>query len=65
MKFKNTSKLLTIGVLLNSISFNSFTSVLSPDTRYETFEGSNIMIPSILERGNTDIEIKGNTLVNL
>ena len=62
---KNISKLLTVGVLFNSIPFNSFAGTLSPDTRYETFEGNNITIPDVLEEDEVDIEIEGNTLVNL
>ena len=65
MKIKKISKILTFGILLNSIPINSFASILSEDTRYETFEGNNITIPNILEEDKIDVEIEGNTLVNL
>ena len=62
---KNFSKMLAFGILLNSTSINSFASILSEDGRYETFEGSNITISDVLEEDKVDIEIEGNTLVNL
>ena len=65
MKIKNLSKLLTIGVLLNSISFNSFAGVLSGDSRYETFDDGNITVEDILDINKTDVKIEGNTLVNI
>ena len=65
MKLKSISKLLTIGVLLNSISFDSFANAISEYGRYETFEGSNITINNILEEDKVNIEIEGNTLVNI
>ena len=65
MKLKKLiSKGLVIGLLFNSIS-TSFASTLSEDGRYETFEGNNITINDILEEDKVDIEIDGNTLVNL
>ena len=65
MKLKNISRLLVFGILLNNIPINSFASILSEDTRYETFTDSNITINDILEEDKTDIKIEGNTLVNL
>ena len=65
MRFsKIISKSLAIGLLFNSMS-TSFASTLSEDGRYETFEGNNITIDNILEEDKVDIEIEGNTLVNL
>ena len=61
---KSISRLLTFGILLNNIPINSFASVLSEDTRYETFEDDNIIIPNILEENKVDVEIEGDTLVN-
>lgn len=65
LKLKNTSKLLIVGILFNSISLNSFAGRLSPDTRYETFEGNDITITDIIEDDVVDVEVEGNTLVNL
>ena len=67
-KYLNTkifSKILAFGILLNNISINSFAGILSEDGRYETFEGSDITIPDILEEDKVDVEIEGNTLVNV
>ena len=58
---------LALGILLNSMltSISSFAGILSEDGRYESFEGSNLVIDNILEEDKVDIEIEGNTLVNL
>ena len=61
---KAISNSLIIPLILNP-ALNSHASILSADGRYETFEGSNITIDNILDKDNTDVEIKGNTLVNL
>ena len=65
MKFKNISKLLTIGILLNSLNLNSFAGILSSDTRYESFESNDISITDILEEQKVTPEIEGDTLVNV
>ena len=65
MKLKNISRLLTFGVLLNSIPINSFAGVLSEDARYETFTDSDITINDVLEEDKTDVKVKGDSLVNL
>ena len=65
MKFKNINKLLSIGILLNGFNVSSFAGTLSSDTRYETFEGFDIDIYDILEEDIIDIEINGNTALNL
>ena len=67
-KYLNTktfSKILAFGILLKSVPINSFAGMLSEDGRYETFEGNNITVNDILEEDVIDIEIEGNTLVNL
>ena len=65
MKLKKfISSSLVIGLLLNSTPA-SFAGILSEDGRYETFEGNNITIDNILEEDKVDIEIEGNTMVNL
>ena len=66
-KYLNTktfSKMLVLGVLINSVPINSFAGMLSDDGRYETFKGSNITINDVLEEDKVDVEIEGNTLVN-
>ena len=63
MKIKNISKLLITGILLNSCT-TSFAGILSPVTRYESFEGDNIVIDDIYEEDIVDLEVEGNTLVN-
>ena len=65
MKTKNISRLLLTGVILNSLNLNSLASILSEDGRYETFEGNNITIDNILEEDKVDVEIEGNTMVNV
>ena len=65
MKFKKLiSSSLVLGLLFNNISV-SLASMPSEDGRYETFEGNNITIDNILEEDKVDIEVEGNTLVNL
>ena len=65
MKFKKLiSSSLAIGLLFNT-TLTSFASVLSEDGRYETFEGNNIAIDEVLEEDKVDVEIEGNTMVNL
>ena len=65
MKFKKLiSSSLAIGLLFNT-TLISFASVLSEDGRYETFEENNIAIDNILEEDKVDVEIEGNTMVNL
>ena len=61
---KLISSSLAIGLLFNSAS-PSLASVISEYGRYETFEGNNITIDNMLEEDKVDIEIEGNTLVNL
>ena len=61
---KFISSSLTMGLLFSSI-LPSFAGTLSEDGRYESFEGSNIAIDSILEEDKVNVEIEGNTLVNV
>ena len=65
MKLKILSRLLAFGVLINSISINSYAGTLSEDGRYETFTGNNITVNDVLEEDKVDMKIEGNTLVNL
>lgn len=65
MKLKSLSRLLAFGVLVNSISINSFAGILSEDSRYETFTGNNMTVNDVLEEEKIDIKVEGNTLVNL
>ena len=66
MKFnKLIAKGLALGILLNSISINSFANILSENERYETFKGNDITINNVLEEDKVDVKIEGNTLVNL
>ena len=67
-KYLNTktfSKMLALGILINNIPINSFAGILSDDGRYETFEGSDITVNDVLEEDKVDIEVEGNSLVNL
>ena len=65
MKLKKLiSSSLALGLLFNSTS-TSLASVLSEDGRYEIFEGNNITIDNILEEDKVDVEIEGNTMVNV
>ena len=67
-KYLNTktfSKILAFGILINSMPISSLAGMLSEDGRYETFEGDNITIDNILEEDKVNVEVEGNTLVNL
>ena len=65
MKLKKIiSSSLIAGFLFNSGSL-SLASILSEDGRYETFEGNSINIANVLEDDKIDVEIEGNTMVNL
>ena len=67
-KYLNTktfSKILAFGILLNSVPIDSFAGILSEDGRYETFEGSDITINDVLEEDKVDVEVEGNTMVNV
>ena len=61
---KFISSSLIVGLLFNGSSL-SLASILSEDGRCETFEGNNITIDNVLEEDKVDVEIEGNTLVNL
>ena len=65
MKFKKIiSSGLALGLIFNNISV-SLAGVISEDGRYETFEGNNIAIDNLLEEDKIDIEIEGNSLINI
>ena len=65
MKIKKLiSNSLAVGLLLNS-ALPSLASILSEDGRYETFEGNNITIDNVLEEDKVEVEIEGNTMVNV
>ena len=61
---KFVSSSLAIGFLFNTTP-PSLAGTLSEDGRYETFEGDNITIDNVLEEDTVDVEIKGNTMVNV
>ena len=62
---KFISNSLTIGLLLNT-TLPSLASTLSDDRRYESFEGNDIIIDNVLEaEENVDVEIEGNTMINV
>ena len=61
---KFISNSLTIGLLLNT-TLPSLASTLSEDGRYETFSGNDITVNNILEEDKANIEIEGNTMVNV
>ena len=65
MKLKSISKLLVFGILLNNIPINSFASLLSEDTRYETFIDNDITINNVLEEDKIDLKIEGNSISNI
>ena len=58
------SKGLIVGMLFNNIGY-SFANAKSLDRRYETFEGNNITIDNVLEEDKVNVEIEGNTMVNV
>ena len=60
---KFISSTIVAGLFLNNTS--SLASVLSEDGRYEAFEGNNITINDVLEEDTVDIEVEGNTMVNV
>ena len=61
---KIISRGLIVGLLFNNIGY-SFANIKNLDARYETFEGNNITIDNVLEEDTVDVEIEGNTLVNI
>lgn len=66
LKFnKLIPKSLILGLFLSSVSFNSFANNALLNERYETFKGDYLTIKDIGQNDNIDIEIEGNTLVNL
>lgn len=63
---KFISSNLILGVMFsNIININSFAVTSSSDIRYETFEGSDIAIDDVLEANEINVELEGNTLVNI
>ena len=62
---KHISKILAVGMLINNFSILSNAGVLSPDTRYEAFEGDSIEIDDILEEDKVDIKMNGDSMVNV
>ena len=58
------SKGLILGLFFNNISY-SFANIKNSNERYENFEGNDITINNVLEEDKVDVEIEGNTLVNL
>lgn len=63
LKFKSISKLLAVGILINSVNVNSSAKMLTQDGRYETFVGDTLIIDNILEDEKAGVKIEGNTLV--
>ena len=65
MKLKYISKLLTIGVLLNSLTLNTYASTIIPTNRYEDFDSNYITVDDSLESYSTDLKLKGASMINL
>ena len=66
MKFKQLiNKVLVTGIFISNTGFSSLASTLPEDARYEAFEGNSIKIDDVLEENEVNVEIEGNTLVNL
>ena len=66
MKFRKfISSGLATTILLSGFNLPSFSSTLSDDGRFETFEGNNITIDNVLKEDEVDVEIEGNTMVNV
>ena len=78
MKFKNkcsqkskksvTKKLISntliVGLIASNISVSQ-AGILSEDGRLESFEGSNITINNVISEDEVEVEIEGNTMVNV
>ena len=56
---------LSFFILFSNISLDSFAGVISEDGRYETFQGNYLLINDVNGNKDIDIEIEGNSLVNL
>ena len=56
---------LSFFIFLSSTSITSFSGVISENERYETFQGNYLSINDINSNKDIDIEIEGNTLINL
>ena len=65
MKLKAISRLLVSSLFLSNINISSWASSWSDDGRYETLEGNNITVNDVLEEDEVDVEIEGNTLINV
>ena len=65
MRLKKSISAYLLSCLLLNTSVISVAGDLSEDGRYEFFEDDNLTIKDILEEDDIDMEIKGNTLVNL
>ena len=62
IKFRRfIAKTLTFGLLISNISINS----LAKDDRYENFEGNFLAIDNLFDNTNVDINIEGNTRLNM
>ena len=65
MKFKRfITRMLAIGLILNNSNL-SFAGVLSEDGRYEMFKGRGVYVENILKEDKAEVEVEGNTLVNI
>lgn len=62
---KIISKMSIAALFLTSINVNSYAEALSLDNRYETFNSGNITVEDVLESSKSDVEIGGNTFVNI
>ena len=66
MKMKSISKILIPIVFISNLNFNSYSFDLSDNNRYQTFNGSKTMIiDDVLIEDNFEVELEGNTMINL
>ncbi|MBQ8997109.1 MAG: hypothetical protein IJ086_00285, partial [Clostridium sp.] len=56
---------ISISLLTNMIFVSSSNSTWSDDGRYEIFKDTDITVHDIIEDDNTNVKLKGDTLVNL
>ena len=62
---KIISKMSIAALFLTSVNTYSYAGVISPDNRYETFNSGNIVVEDVLESNKSNVEVSGNTLVNM
>ena len=66
MKIKQLiTRLLITSIFISNTNINSLASTLSKDDRYEEFKGEYLTIDNVIGNDKVEVEIEGNSLLNL